>query len=214
VRAHNGTIGRSTFDDLKFKVQTGSCQLGGYIGSKANRELWVQEKATFWTSAMTDLAFATLGHPQTAFAGLQKALQHKWQFIQRVIDNIGDFFFDVEAAIIDIYLVPALYRESLKDCTYRHNLSAFTVKFAGLTLPAPSASAEGNYKASTLVCSHILTAFRGTESFSSADHQSVHKAVESKSLGTYKQDLTLSSILADLDCDTRRTILRGKATGQ
>jgi hypothetical protein len=81
VRAHNRTRAKSTFDNLGFKVQTGSRYLGGYIGSKADQELWVQEKVTFWTSAVTDLAFAALSHPQTAFAGLRKSLQHEWQFI-------------------------------------------------------------------------------------------------------------------------------------
>jgi hypothetical protein len=118
-----------------------------------------------------------------------------------VIDDIGDcFFFDVEAAIADIFL-PALYGETLKDCTYRPNLSALPLKFAGLALPDPTASSEGNYEASTLVCSHILAAFRGTESFSSTDHQSLRKAVtaEIKTRLSDKQDLTLSTILADLD---------------
>jgi hypothetical protein len=129
LRAHNHTIGRPTFDDLKFKVQTGSCYLDGCIGSKADRELWVQEKVTSWTSAVTDLAFADLSHPQTAFAGLQKnAAAQVAVHIQMVIDDMGDcFFFDVGAAITDIFL-PALYGESLKDCTYRRNLSALPVK--------------------------------------------------------------------------------------
>jgi hypothetical protein len=118
-----------------------------------------------------------------------------------VIDDIGDCFFDVDAAIADIFL-PALYGETLKDCTYRRNLSALPIKFAGLTLPDPTASSEGNYEASTLVCSHILEAFRGTESFSSADHQSLRKAV------------TAEIKTRHLDYDTRRTILRGKETGQ
>jgi hypothetical protein len=98
----------------------------------------------------------------------------------------------------------------------RRNLLALPVKFAGLALPDPSASSEGNYEASTLVCSHIIAAFRGTESFSSADHQSLRKAVtaEIKTRRSDKQDSTLSTILADLDCDTHRTILRGKETGQ
>jgi hypothetical protein len=215
VRTHNRTGARSTFNDLGFKVQTGSRYLGGYIGSKADRELWVHEKVTFWTSAVTDLAFAALSHPQTAFAGLQKSLQHEWQVIQRVIDDIVDCLFDVEAAITDIFL-PALYGETLKDCTYRRNLSALPVKFAGLALPDPSASSEGNYEASTLVCSHILAAFRGTKSFSSADHQSLRKAItaEIKTCRSDEQDSTLSTILADLDCNTRRTILRGKEIGQ
>jgi hypothetical protein len=49
VRAHNRTRAKSSLDDLGFKVQTGSRYLGGYIGSKADGELWVQEKVTFWT---------------------------------------------------------------------------------------------------------------------------------------------------------------------
>jgi hypothetical protein len=89
-----------------------------------------------------------------------------------VIDDIGDCLFDVEAAITDIFL-PALYGETLKDCTYRRNLSVLPVKFAGLAISDPSASSASNYEASTRLCSHILAAFRGTESFSSADHQSV-----------------------------------------
>jgi hypothetical protein len=41
-------------------------------------------------------------------AELQKYLQQEWQLIQRVIDDISDCFFEVEAAIADIFL-PALY---------------------------------------------------------------------------------------------------------
>jgi hypothetical protein len=64
VRAHNRTIARSSFQDLQFKVQTGSrYYLGAYIGSQVDRELWIQEKVTFWTSAVTDLAFTALSHP-------------------------------------------------------------------------------------------------------------------------------------------------------
>jgi hypothetical protein len=59
------------------------------------------------------------------------------------------------------------------------------------------------------------TPFRCTESFISADHKTVRNAVtaELKSRRTEKLDPTLSSILADLDCDTHKTILRGKETG-
>jgi hypothetical protein len=100
ARAYNQHVAKSTFHDLRFKVTTGSRYLSGYIGSQADRELWgVREKVTFWTSAVTDLAFVALSHPQTAFAGLQKSLQHEWQFIQRVIDDIGDCFFDVKDSI-------------------------------------------------------------------------------------------------------------------
>jgi hypothetical protein len=62
VRSHNLYTAKSAFTDLQFKVTTGSRYLGGYSGSRVNRELWVQEKATFWTSAVNDLAFTALSH--------------------------------------------------------------------------------------------------------------------------------------------------------
>jgi hypothetical protein len=103
---------------------------------------------------VTDLALTTFSHPQTAFASLQKSLQHEKHFIQKVIDDIGDFFSYVKVAITNIFLL-ALNGESLKDFTYRRNLSALPVKFAGLAIPDPSASSESNCKASTLEC--VLT---------------------------------------------------------
>jgi hypothetical protein len=76
--------------------------------------VWVREKVTFWSSVVTDLAFAALSHPQTAFAGLQKSLQHEWQFVQRVIGDIGDCFDDVKDSITNIFL-PMLFGESLQN---------------------------------------------------------------------------------------------------
>jgi hypothetical protein len=121
---------------------------------------------------VTYLAIAALSHLQTAFAKLQKSLQHKWQFIQRVIDDISNCFSDVKEAIANIFL-PALYRESLQDYGYHRNLAALPMKFAGLAIPDPSATSESNYQAATLVCSHLLAAFRGTQLFSSTDHKSI-----------------------------------------
>jgi hypothetical protein len=198
VRAHNRREAKSQFSELRFQVETGSCYLGGYIGSHADRELWIQEKISFWTSAVTDLAFAALSHPQTAFAGLQKSLQHEWQFIQRVIEDIGDCFFDLEEAINDVFL-PALYSKSLKDCNYCRKLSALPVKYAGLTIPDPSATSEENFEASTLVCSHLLAAFRGVEPSSSHDHKTIQMAVITvlRSCRAEKMDSTLVSSSQD-----------------
>ncbi len=109
--------------------------------------MWVQENFSFWTGVVTDLAFAALGHPQTAFDGLQKSLQHKWQFIQRVIADISDCFFNIKDAITNIFLPALSYGEFPKDCTYQRNLSALPVKFAGMAIPDPSATSDKNYEA-------------------------------------------------------------------
>jgi hypothetical protein len=118
----------------------------------------MREKVAFWLSAVTVLAFAALSPPQNAFAGLQKSLQHEWQFVQRVIDNIGDCFVDVKDSISNVFL-QALCGESLQNCDYRRKLAALPIKYAGLGIPDPSVTSEDNYEASTLVCSHLLVAF-------------------------------------------------------
>jgi hypothetical protein len=91
--------------------------LGGYICSSFDKELWVQEKVSLWTSVVIDLAFTVLSHPQTASTGLHKTLQHEWQFLQRFFDGIGDTSFTpIEEAISDLFLL-AHFGGSLEcDC--------------------------------------------------------------------------------------------------
>jgi hypothetical protein len=85
-----------------------------------------------------------------------------------------------------------------------------------MALPDPVASAKSYYEASTLVNVHLLAALKGNEVFHSADHKAASREVRSelKSRKKAKDDSELKSILSNLSCDLRRTILRGKATGQ
>jgi hypothetical protein len=57
---------------------------------------------------------------------------------------------------------------------------------------------------------------RGVESFSPAKHLSVRQTVmtELKARRTALNESTRDSLLEDLDCNTCRTLLRGKETGQ
>ena len=48
-------------------------------------------------------------HPQSAYTELQKSLQQKWKFIQRVTPDIGDSFGPVEQALRYIF-VTALFQ--------------------------------------------------------------------------------------------------------
>jgi hypothetical protein len=65
------------------------------------------------------------------------------------------------------------------------------------------------------VCSHLLEAFREVIPFSSADHRSVRAFVtaELKSHRTELNEVTLASILTEMECDTCRTIDPGNETG-
>lgn len=85
-----------------------------------------------------------------------------------------------------------------------------------MIIPNPVKSAEPNYKTSILASSHLLAAIRGVEEFRSADHASVMREVRSevKTRNKAKNDKALNWIVSKLPCDDRRTIERGKQTGQ
>jgi hypothetical protein len=71
-------------------------------------------------------------YPQSAYAGLQKSLQQEWQFVQRVVEGIGESFTDVQKAITECFL-PALFRDNLDEKEdIRLLLCGLPVKHAGL----------------------------------------------------------------------------------
>jgi hypothetical protein len=74
----------------------------------------IEAKVTDWTSAIA--AFVLLSQPPSAYAGLQKSLQQEWQFVQRVVEEIGEDFSEIEKAITDLFL-PALFADQLKRAT-------------------------------------------------------------------------------------------------
>ncbi len=211
----NFEAAKLAFADLGFEVTTGHRYLGGFIADKDALTAWIQGKTHTWAEAVKELASAAKNYPQTAYSGLQRSLQHEWQFVQRVVSDIGDQFAEVENAISHTFL-PALFDEVIPDDDPRLKLACLPVKHAGLALPDPTASAQTNFDASILVCSHLLAAIRGVDKFRTADHKAVIHGVkaELKSRNQAKYEKELTSIVANFSCDDRRTILRGKDTGQ
>jgi hypothetical protein len=76
---------------------------------------------------------------------------------------------------------------------------------------------QPNYEASILLlCSHILAAFRGVNVFRSIDHLKFIRDVKAKLKlrNAAKSDSSLNNLALKMSCGNRRTILRGKETGQ
>jgi hypothetical protein len=214
VRPQNLEAAKEHFASQQFRITTGERYLGGYIGAREDQDAWIEGKATSWTAAVKELAKVAVRFPQSAYAGLQKSLQQEWQFLQRVVPEIGDKFAGVERAISDDFL-PALFDDKICESDKRRALAGLPVKHVGLALPDPTTSAESNHEASTLVCSHLLAAFRGVEPFQSEEHASVRRTVLAELTKRKKAqfDETLAALLSGLSCDARRTIRRGKETG-
>jgi hypothetical protein len=121
----------------------------------------------------------------------------------------------VKHEISDLFLL-ALFADKFDKSNTYCNLTKLPVKHAGLALPNPVATSDNNYEMSTLMCSHLIAALQGVKTFNSTDHLSVRKTItaELKIRQIETHNLTLESLLVDQDCDMRRTILRGKETGQ
>jgi hypothetical protein len=164
---------------------------------------WIEARVEDWTCAIAELAIVALCHPQYAYASLQKSLLQEWQFVQQVVKGIRGKFSAIEESM-DVLFLPTLLSDKLEECNRK-----LPMKFVGLALPYPVASSEPNFEASTLVCSHLLAAFRGVVPFSPDEHCSLRTTV-TKELKIQKAALNESSldlILKDLDCDTHMTLL-------
>ena len=180
VPQHNYESALEYFQDLSFTVTTGSRYLGGFIGEDAPLREWLRSKTEDWEAAISELASVCQKYPQSAYSGLQKLLQQEWQFVQRVVKNVGHEFEGVERALAQVSL-PALFDDNYDDAMDpRRCLAALPVKFAGLAIPNPTASAATNYDASILVCSHLLAPFRGVDEFRTADHLAVIREVKTE----------------------------------
>ena len=66
--------------------------LGGFVGDKVKEREWIEEKVKDWVTAVEAVAEVSRFVPQSAYAGMQRALQQEWTFVQRVVPNIEAFF--------------------------------------------------------------------------------------------------------------------------
>ena len=201
------------FRDLHFKVTTGSRYLGGFVGTRSSCEEYVQGKVLSWETSIKDLSQAGEKYPQSTYVGLQKCLQNEWQFLHRVIPDIGNLFAPIEDAL-NKHFFPALAGK-VDISEIPRKLFALPVKFAGMAIPNPITSAETNYRDSTLVCSHLIRALRGQEAFSPSKHRETRTAViqacNDRKLEEYES--TFTEISRRWDVLKKRTITRGKETG-
>jgi hypothetical protein len=108
---------------------------------------------------------------------LQKSLQQKWEFLQQVTDGISTEFQAVESSLKDDFF-NALLGQSKVGQPLR-NLVALPVKHAGIAMPNPTARAGGNFRASTIVCGHLVASLRKRAMFNGIEHTSVIKEGQS-----------------------------------
>ena len=100
------------------------------------------EKVQGWVESVKTLAGVARNHPQSAYAGLQKSLQHEWAFVQRVTPGIRDSFRPVEEALRETFFLALL--QGLGEGAPGRGVTRLPVKQAGLALPDPENTAPEN----------------------------------------------------------------------
>ena len=86
-------------------------------------------------------------YPQTAYAGLVKSLQSEWQYLQRVVPDLGEEFKPIEQALREAFL-PALLGDGLEVTARQRNLYALPVKQGGLGILNPTETGSRCYTSS------------------------------------------------------------------
>ena len=69
-------------------------------------KIWLARKDEGWAVSVGILSGASLKHPQSAYARLQKSLHQEWAWVQRVTPVILDDFDLVEKALRETFLPP------------------------------------------------------------------------------------------------------------
>ena len=68
------------FKGYKINIVTGHRFLGGYVGSEADCQNWVEEKIEIWINSVHAMSKAAELQPQVAFVAFSKCLQAEWIF--------------------------------------------------------------------------------------------------------------------------------------
>jgi len=89
-------------------VVTGHKFLGGFIGSRSERDEYVLSKVYRWVEHGDVLAKAALTQPQLAYAAFSRSLQHEWTFLLCVISQCGLVFQELELSLFSRVL-PAMF---------------------------------------------------------------------------------------------------------
>ena len=87
------TVLRLQQEGVNFKVVNGNRYLGGFVGDKEKEREWIEEKVKDWVTVVEAVAEVARFAPQSAYAGMQRALQQEWTFVQRVVPNIDVFLY-------------------------------------------------------------------------------------------------------------------------
>jgi hypothetical protein len=130
--------------------------VGGFVGSKAMRDRWIEPKIEEWVHGVKELSKVAQRYPQTAYAGFTQSLQSEWQYISRCVAGSEEFLQPGEDAICE-YFLPAILQEPADniDDEFR-TLLGHGVKQGGITVRNPTLTASRLFESSEAACAALV----------------------------------------------------------
>ena len=208
------THAKEYFKSLQFEISTGNRFLGGFIGDEEEMTRYVNKKIYSWTTAVEDLAFAAQHHPQTAYCGLTKSLQHEWNFLLRTVPNIAQNFAPLQQSM-DKFFIPNLFGTPLsKKHPSIKELISLPVKYSGLSIANPTTSTTQNDDSKRLT-SYLVECLYHDKEFAIADHTNyvIDTRKSLKIAHTAEHTMQMLDILQKLPPFEQRALERGGDTG-
>jgi hypothetical protein len=101
---------RAAFEEAGISVNFchGKRYVGGFVGSEAMLERWMDLKVKKWVAGIEILARIASRFPQTVYVGLVSSLQAEWQYLCRVVPGAEQFLGPIKSAICEKF-IPALF---------------------------------------------------------------------------------------------------------
>ncbi len=168
---------RAAFEEAGIEVNfcRGKHYVGGFVGSEAMLERWLDPMVKKWVMGIETLACIAARFPQTAYTGLVSSLQAEWQYICRVVPSAGQYLEPVESTLCEKF-IPALLQVSEPVEDVFCQLLSHGVKMGGIAIKNPVTSAPHLHQCS-MDASHILVkALHNGGGLNAEAHKAVVKA--------------------------------------
>ena len=133
--------------------------LGGYVGTTAGAEKYVQELVSEWVDELTVLSKIARAEPQASYSAFTAGFRHKVTYFMRTIPNLEEVLKPLDEAI-DKSFIPAITEDHVLSADDR-KLLALPVRLGGLGIPifTEICQKEFNYslKATQLIRPRIIS---------------------------------------------------------
>ena len=173
------------------------------------------DKVDDWVRTVSRLAEVAKSYPQSAHSAFTHSMSSQWTSLQRVMDGDGEEYAPLKNTIHQLFTLSLLGREVLGD---EHTLFFLPAKLGGLAICDPTSTGSSAYTTSRAATEVIQTAIKTGDGVCMANHEQHCSSVlrDARAHCTKREKALLSSLLAEMPYDKRRTLKRitdGEASG-